>query len=215
MPRKGRRASRRNKSSHSGSSADSQIVQFARATGAATTVIREDLKQRPQNFSLVQHPPKNWLTMTYWTKLMYDLTITTNTSTQVETNIYFTLNNFSGYSSIVSAFDQYAIYAITVSLSLASNATSYTTPAGIYTAIDYDNTTTIGKQGIQALSSCAFGVISQDDSIVRTLRPCIAPVVNNTASAFNGNSVARGWCDAGYVNIPHYGFRILPLVRRV
>jgi len=189
------------------SPADSQLVQFSKATGSDTTVVAEDSRQKPQNFNIVQRPPKNWLTMTYWTKLMYDIQFNNSTSTPTETNVYFTLSNFSGYTSIVAAFDQYCIYAITATITLAGNATSYTTPVGVYTAVDYDNTNTIGKAGIQALSSCDFAQVSMTNSSTRFLRPCVAPVVFNTASAFNGSGISRLWIDAAYVNVPHYGFR--------
>jgi hypothetical protein len=205
MPPKNRRS--RGKRRSKNSSVDSQIVQFARASGSDTTIVPEDMHQRTQNFNIVQRPPKNWLTQTYWTKLMYDFNFTNSTSIVTETNVYFPLSNFQDYSSFTSCFDQYCIYAITVTISLLSSATSYTTPIGVYTAIDYDNTASIGKAGIMGLSTCNFSQVSMSNTTSRFFRPCIAPVIYNTASAFNGTGVSRSWLDVASVNVPHYGWR--------
>jgi hypothetical protein len=200
---------RQNKSSSRGESAEMAMIDLARATGSTTVVIREDRQQRRQNFNIVLSPPKNWMTQSYWARLSTDVQYTTSTSADSEENISFTLNAFSGYSSLVAAFDQYCIESITVTISIAgtSSTSANSSPINIYTAIDYDNTNTIGRSGIQTYSSSQLSTVSQGTSVVRFLRPCVATILNNSASAFNANGIARSWVDSAYVNVPHYGFR--------
>jgi hypothetical protein len=138
---------------------------------------------------------------------MYDIQFNNSTTVPTETNVYFVLSNFSSTSSYVSCFDQYCIYAITATVSLASSATAYTTPVGLYTAIDYDNTAAIGKTDVLALSTCQFSQVSMTNTSTRFIRPCIAPVIYNTSSAFNGTGVSRSWIDVASANVPHYGWR--------
>jgi len=192
-------------------SVDEQMIDMARATGSTTNVLREDFLQRRQDFNLVQTPPKNWMTSIHWYRMNYDGNISTSTSGPVESNFAFTISLFNNYSAILGAFDQYCIYSITVTLSVAGQAGiyAYTNPIQVYTAIDYDNVSNIGVGGIQGFSSQNVATISIGSSLVRTVKPCIATVINNTASAFNGNGIARAWVDSAYTNIPHYGLRMI------
>jgi len=198
---------RQKKSSSKLPDVDKQMSDYASMTGSTTVRIPEDYRQRRQNFNIVQRPPKNWQTQVHWVRLSYDLTFSTSTSVAVENNYYFIISNFENYSSVLAAFDQYCVYEVSMAIGFQSSATSYTTVVNLATAIDYDNTTTIGLTGIQAYSSYNMCVISQGTSLLREVRPCIATVINNTASAFNGNGIARSWIDSAYTNIPHYGMR--------
>jgi hypothetical protein len=205
--RGGRGQARQNKSSSMLPDVDKQMSDYASMTGSTTVRIPEDYRQRRQNFNIIQRPPKNWQTQVHWVRLSYDLTVITSTSVAVETNFYFIISNFENYSSILAAFDQYCIYDVSMSVAFQSNAASYTTVVNFASAIDYDNTNAIGLTGIQAFSSYNMSAISQGTSLLREVKPCIATVVNNTFSAFNGNGVARSWIDSAYTNVPHYGLR--------
>jgi len=189
---------------------DSQLVSFARATGSGTTVVKSDTRSKPQNFNIVQNPPPNWLTMTYWTKAMYDATYTTSTSVINEQNQSFLASSFTLPSGIFSTFDQFCIYEITVTITLASNATSYTTPVQVVTAIDYDNVASLGAYSeMYAYGTCQQSMITIENSLVRSLRPCVAPVLfGGTLSSATG--ISRSWVDsAASSTVQHYGFRLI------
>jgi hypothetical protein len=200
---------RQNKSSSKLPDIDKQMSDYASMTGSTTVRIPEDYRQRRQNFALVQRPPKGWQTDITWVRLSYDTTLSTSTSVVAENNYYFTISGFENSSSYLAAFDQYCIYSITMGVAMQSSGSTYTTTVQFATAIDYDNITNVGLGGIQAFASYNMCNLSQVTSLVREVKPAIATVVNNSASAFNGNGISRAWLDSAYTNIPHYGIRTL------
>jgi len=109
-----------------------------------------------------------------------------------------------------STFDQFCIYEVTATISLASSATSYTTPVQVVTAIDYDNVNTLGAYSeLYSFGTCQQSMITQGTSLVRTLKPCVAPVLfGGTLSSATG--ISRSWVDsAANSTVQHYGFRLI------
>jgi hypothetical protein len=110
-------------------------------------------------------------------------------------------------------FDQYCIYSVTVNVTPdyeGAGSTLYTF-GSVATAIDYDNTTSLGG-GFNALlgySSAVVAELNTGQSIQRYIKPCVAPALYNASAAFSGYGVSRMWIDSASTSVPHYGFRAI------
>jgi len=153
---------------------------------------------------LIARPPRNFFTQTFWCEFSFDTNLAINAVTVGEFNIAFVASAFSGGSYMLAAFDQYCIYSVVATYALIQSAD---TAVRIYTALDYDSTSNIGKVGIQAFSTFNATLLNSTDSLVRFVKPCIAPTVSNTTPLDQSAMVARCWLDTAYPNIPHYGLR--------
>jgi hypothetical protein len=207
MP-KGRKKGK--KSGKSGNSVDKSIINSAKATGSTTNIVASDLTLRKQNFNIVQSPPKNIGNQIFWCKLSFDTVINISSLVVTEFNFLYIASSFNGFSGAAAFFDQYCIYMVINTLT--SNATAIQ-GIRIMTAIDYDNVANIGISGIQAFSSYNESVLGSNgtDSLIRSLKPCIAPQVTSSSLPVPGG-VSRAWLDIAYPNVSHYGLRlVLPL----
>jgi len=162
---------------------------------------------RRQNFNIVQTPPKQLSNQIYWAQLSTDDLISLSSVAVTEANVGFTPSTFQGFTGLAAAFDQYCIYA--VSITFASLVVEASFPAvQCYTAIDYDSTTNIGKAALEAFSSFNYTSLGAggQDSLVRFVKPCIAPQVTSSNLPVPGG-IARAWLDSAYPSVTHYGLR--------
>jgi len=203
MPKKGKGKGRK-----SGSAPASMrtFVASNRPTGMTTSFPIEDLVFRRQNFNIVQTPPKQLSNQIFWTMFKSDNAISVSNIAVSEFNLSWGINAFPGAAAFLAAFDQYCIHSIVVTMSSNSNVS---TPFRVWTAIDYDSVSNIGKAGIQAFPTCAFSSLAGDGSSSheRLLYPCIAPQITGLGTLPQAGGVGRCWLDSAFPNIIHYGFR--------
>jgi len=207
MPRKGGgRNRRRGTGKSSGGSSMSALVASNRPTGSTTSFPAEDLVFRRQNFNIVQSPPRQLSNQIFWTKFKQDATISVSNISVTETNGSFMAAGFPGVANFLACFDQYCLHSVVVTYSSNANVS---TPFRLWTAIDYDSVSAIGKAGILAFSNCCFSSLAGggDTSHERLIYPCIAPQVTGTSSLPQAGGVGRSWLDSAYPNIIHYGIR--------
>jgi hypothetical protein len=195
---------RQNKSS---SAVDRLIIGSAKATGSTSNIVDSDLRLKRQNFNIVTSPPRSLGNQTFWAKLSLDLSFGISNVSVSENNFALLYSSFNGYSGSASFFDQYCMYGVTCTFT--SNLTS---GVAIYlmTAIDYDNIANIGIAGIQSFTSfneCVLGG-NAADSLVRFLKPCVAPQVTSSNLPVAGG-VGRMWLDVAYPSVQHYGMRVV------
>jgi len=209
--KRGNRAGRdRGNNRASMASVDRSIIDSAKATGSTTNVVSSDLLLKKQNFNIVESPPRSLGNQTFWCKESYDSSLNISSSTITEFNIVTAGVNFSGFSSAQGFFDQYCIYSLTFTFT-SNLVAGYS--VRLMTAIDYDNVANIGVVGIQAYSSFNETVLGGNgaDSLVRFLKPCIAPQVTSSNLPVAGG-ISRSWLDIAYASVQHYGLRtIIPV----
>lgn len=199
----------RQKARNRGPSVDAGLVEDSRSgPSAQVSFSRQDLLRAPRSWLLTQSPPKSFKNDIVWTQIQYGTTFTTNGSAaQTEVNQGFQLSSFANADGLKGYFDQYCIYAVTVSIGFSA-AASYlgSGPNGNgYSAIDYDNVTNIGSgagAAIQAFGTCENFVINEGNSHQRFIKPAVATTVYSGSYA-----VGRVWLNSTYDTVPHYGFR--------
>jgi hypothetical protein len=202
MPKKNRRRA----AGKAAGSAMRTLVASNRPTGSTTSFPAEDLIFRRQNMNIVQSPPRQLSNQIFWTKFKVDQQISVSNISVTETNELFTASLFAGSASFLACFDQYCIHSVVVTMSGNANVT---TPFRVWTAIDYDSISAIGKVGIEAFSNCCFASLAGDGSTSheRLIYPCIAPQLTGSSSLPQAGGVGRSWIDSAYPNIQHFGFR--------
>jgi hypothetical protein len=205
MPPKNQRSRRTKRQS---APVDRELVNSVKATGANTTTVASDLIDRRQNMNLVQTPPKQLGNQIYWLKEIIISTVTTSTTTYVESNVSFTLAMFNDYSSLTSVFDQYCIYSAAVSYSIDGNS-PVGVSASVLTALDYDNNANIGPVGIAGYNNCSETLLGPSTSLVRYVKPCLALAAYTTS--FTGYATTRCWLNSNSPSIQHYGVRFIAL----
>jgi hypothetical protein len=181
----------------------------AKATGSTTNMVSSDLRLKRQNFNIVQTPPRSLGDQTFWSRLsISDLSYNASGTGITENNLVFNASSFYGFSAASTFFDQYCIYAVTVTYSAT---TSSGAPYHIYTAIDYDSVANVGVAGIQQFTSFNETILGGNgqDSLVRFLKPCIAPQVTNSSNLPIAGGVGRSWLDSAYSAVNHYGIRMI------
>jgi len=203
MPKK-----RRGRSKAPSSKVDREIINSIKATGSTTTTVATDMIDRRQNMNLVQKPPKSIGNQIYWIKEIVTGTTSMSTSTYVETNYAFSLNNLADYSNLTSVFDQFCIYSVATSFSVDGNS-----PTGVsvslLSAIDYDNVAPIGPTGILGFSNSTETLIGPSSSLVRYVRPCIALAAYQ--GSFSGYATQRSWVNCSTPSVAHFGLRTVAL----
>jgi len=203
MPKKGKGKGRK---SGSAPASMRELVASNRPTGSTTSFPASDLILRRQNMNVVQTPPRQMSNQIFWTKFKQDQTISVSNIAVTETNVDFTAAGFPGVANFLACFDQYCIHSVVITMSSNANVS---TPFRVWTALDYDSISTIGKNGILAFGNCAFASVAGggDSSHERLLYPCVAPQVTGTSSLPQAGGVGRMWLDSAYPNIQHFGFR--------
>jgi hypothetical protein len=181
-------------------------------TGSTTNLVASDLVSRPQNFNIVQSPPKNFFTQTYWTQLSVNFIQASSTSAIVENNISITINGFPGAAAYLATFDQYCIYSSTVNFAYLqenSAVTSSVQNVRVHTALDYDNVANIGLNSLTSYSTYSVTELSPNTSVIRYVKPCVSDSLIAGSSPQAGSGIQRRWIDSAFNNITHYGVRCI------
>jgi hypothetical protein len=202
---------KKNKSSRS--SVDSEFLSSHRLTGSTTTLVMSDLKSKPQNFNIVQRPPRNFFTQTFWAQLSSaDNIVVSSQSAVVESNVSPQANGFPGFAAFAAAFDQYCIYSCVMTVAYIQENSAVTSSVQnviVHTAIDYDNVSNIGLAALQGYSTYSETQVAPNTSLVRFCKPCISSSQYTTSSTAQPSGVVRQWIDAAYNTIAHFGFRLI------
>jgi len=204
MPKKNRR---RAGGKTGKSSTDAEIVNSHKATGSTTNVVVSDLMLKRQNFNIVQRPPKQLSNQIFWCELSTDDMVSLSNTAVTEINVTFAASSFNGFSNAATFFDQYCIYAVTVTLATLVVEASFGA-IQCYTAIDYDSSANIGKAALQGYSSFNYTSLGPggQSSLIRFVKPCIANQVTSSNLPVPGG-VVRQWLDVAYPSVAHYGLR--------
>lgn len=143
--------------------------------------------------------------------------ITSTITTPLEVNFVFLLSALPQAAQFTSLFDTYRIDRIELSLQPRSqvnysSATTQAWTASLYTAIDYDDTGSLGS-GATLLSNIQQfeNVVVQNSVNPRkiTMTPKVAAsVYQNSISTFAYSQPKSGvWLDCAYPSVVHYGVR--------
>jgi hypothetical protein len=153
--------------------------------------------------------PKSVQTQIHWFTADYSLAVNLNATSVTEANLAFSLSSLAGgfATPLVTLFDQYAIFAAYVRVSV-SVAGLLATAVPVYcTALDYDNVNNINTlSNIQAYSTVCETSLNEVQE--RYIEPCNAPALYS-GSTFTHYGQSRMWVDATNPGTPHYGFRCL------
>jgi hypothetical protein len=187
------------------------IAQSSQVTGKAMVLApSSDYTRRQPSFSLIQTPPKNFMSQIHWVRGKTQAVVTISNSVPTESNYSFTLNGLVDLAGLNGYFDQYCLYSVAVSIAPSfegAGSTLYTFGTCL-TAIDYDNVTNLGTAAaVEAYNSCVMFEMSPGQSIQRFYKPCVAPAIYNSSAAFSGYGISRCWIDSAQTGVPHYGFR--------
>jgi len=136
--------------------------------------------------------------------------LTTSTTITANTAIYFVASSFSNFANLSSAFDQYRIAAIEVTILPQISVPSSTLTGHIFSVIDYDDANPILSPS-DALSYS--NVITSDyaSTLVRSFKPHIAISAYNGAFSGFANQTDQ-WLDSATVDVQHYGVKIVATV---
>jgi len=180
-------------------------------TGPAnTSTVPLDLINRPQNFNIVQRPPKQIGNQIYWFKERYESSMSTSTSTYAESNWEFSLSLLNSASAVAGLFDQYCIYAVAVNFSIDTGTSNpQLCIVDLLTAVDYDSVASIGPSGIQQYNTNSAAQLTTSTSHTRVCEPCVATALYN--GAFSAYGIARLWIDSQSTSVQHYGIRSIAL----
>jgi hypothetical protein len=204
---------RSRKSRSSSYNVDRHIINSNKFTGSTTTVVAQDLSSRPQNFNVVQRPPKNLNNQIHWVQLSVNTQLSCSSTGIVETNFAFSGGTFPEFSDYTACFDQYCLYSICCTFANIAN-TQNQQSVRIGTALDYDSVSNLGSlsllQGYTTYEEAILGV-GGSSSLVRYLKPALAPQLTSVAGIPVAGGVARMWCDSAYPSIQQYGLRTMTL----
>jgi hypothetical protein len=185
------------------------LINSKTSSGTAFRVrVADDITRRPLVPDINRMSmPKSIQTQIHW--FISDFNLNYNIGTSLaEFNFAFSLNQTptAFYNNIVGLFDQYAIFAAYVRVTVIVSGASVT--AGnpyFYTALDFDSVGNLGSiPALQAYSTvCAS---SLTDTQERYIEPCNAPALYS-GSAFTHYGQSRMWVDTANSSTPHYGFR--------
>lgn len=204
-----RRASKQSSGSRN---VDMEILRSHMLTGTTTTLVASDQFSKPQNFNIVQRPPKNFFTQTYWTQLSVNFTFGSSTSAITENNVSITINGFPGAAAYLATFDQYCIYSALVTyayLQENSAVTSSVQNVRVHTALDYDNVANIGLNALTSYSTYSAAELTPNTSVVRYVKPCVSDSLISGSTPQAGSGIQRRWIDSAFNNITHYGVRCI------
>jgi len=176
----------------------------SRGGGGVIRANKSDLAFKPPG-NKVPKIPRSLRNQIVWLSGSMELSVITwSTSSVVETNYSFILQNLPSYGSAVSLFDQYYIAEATISFFSGYPPGATGTPPKLYTAIDYDNSASVGTvAAIEAYASCKIVDFTVGKVVTRTVCPCVKTTVSNVASA----GVNRSWIDCSQATINHFGIR--------
>jgi hypothetical protein len=165
---------------------------------------RSDLMVRPlSNRNVPSRVPKV-INAVVWDMVKVRSSITTNTSSIVETNYSWQMTTHPEYTSWATLYDQWCIPQVSVTFTSQEAPGSTNQLPEIHTALDFDNVANIGAiQSIDEYQTCAVVTLQPGKSYTRSIKPCIKLAGSNTTSQM----VGREWCDMGAVGSSWNGIR--------
>jgi hypothetical protein len=199
---------------------DKRIAQSAQVVGRGEVIVpSQDFARRMPSWLLVQSPPRELRNQIYWIQGKRQQTLTISNSVPTENNVSFQFQDLTDLYQLTTYFDQYCLYSITVNITPdfeGAGSTLYTF-GSVATAIDYDNTNSLGGgfAALESFNSCVVCELTPSQSLQRYLKPCIAPALYTSGAAFSGYGVQRLWVDSSTPNVPHYGFRSIFIANTV
>lgn len=173
------------------------------ATGTAPSS-RADLKVRPPSMTNVPTSvPRSIPNQVVWDVVKLDSVIINSTSAPTETNFNASLSAHPQASSWQALFDQWTVPQFSVSFQSMTPPGLTTAPPRLYTALDFDNSNTIGTiQAIEDYSTSACSEMQPLARVVRSVKPCTKPVNIGTTSG-----VTRMWIDSGTPSATFFAIR--------
>jgi hypothetical protein len=207
--KRGDRRARQNKSSGRGSAVDHEFVNSQMAVGKANVcLVAEDFIRKPQSWQIgTSAPPRNFLSQVHWTQATVTLQQSISGSTDTELNFLFSLSAITQLSGIAGYFDQFCIYAVTISATPQPNQGAGGTYGVLCTAIDYDNNSNLGSlPSVQSFGTSEDTILNAGQSVQRFLKPCVSPALYG-GSTFSSFGIGRMWVDSASPATPHYGYR--------
>lgn len=123
-----------------------------------------------------------------------------------ETNFAFSLASHPSASSWVSLFDQWFIPQFTVEFQSLMAPGSATSPATLYSALDFDNTANLGSLTLlEDFATCTSKVMHPQASFMRSVRPCTKPLIGSTTTV----GISRQWLDSSQSSTQNFGIRTI------
>jgi hypothetical protein len=215
IPSKGIKSAANRRVSQNKAPKPKQIIQNIPISEARQTATNQDdfdiqdLSRSRRSLCITQTPPKSLSNQIFWTKLVYTKVVAFTASANIEVPISFRLSDFPGSSDFRSGFDEYCLYAVSVSATVTDLlfSSSVSQDSIRYaSAIDYDNVGTGYGIGIQNYSSYKATMLSPTNSQTRMIQPCVA-AATYAAGSLGPNQVARVWLDSTYTGVDHYGYK--------
>jgi len=180
-----------------------------RSGGRNNPVNRSDLASKPFKFTAVPTTvPRSGSAVWWYPYKIATTDITTSTSGVTETNFQFTLSNLStaALTAVQTLFDVFNLAQVSVKFEALQAPGSTAACVCLHTALDFDNVASLSGQLslLDAYSSAQEDVLMPGKSVVRSVRPCVKPLVGSSLTGL----VQRTWVDttAGST-INHYGIR--------
>jgi len=190
---------------------DQMIVRSSYVVGVAENEFpAQDLLRPMPSWLLTQSPSKNFLNQITWVQAKKQIVTSISNSVPTESNLTFHLSDLPDILGLAGFFDQYCIYAVTVSIhpSFEGAGSTLYTFGTVVTAIDYDNAGTLGSiDAVESYGSAVTHELSPGQGIQRFIKPCVAPALYTSSASFSGYGVQRLWVDSSVTSVPHYGFR--------
>ncbi len=172
-----------------------------------TSIDPRDYTMKPLTSHLPLVCPKNISNQIYWIQFKVSGTLSTASTSALETNFAFHLNDNSTVSSIIGEFDQCGLYAVICNFEVYNTSTQGTGNLGrLLTAVDYDDVSTNSYDLVETRSSAKITALFPQTSHQRVLQPCLASSLFRS-NTLTGYSPQREWLDTAAIDSPWYGLR--------
>lgn len=163
---------------------------------------RKDLSRLPFNpLKVPRGVPKSVATMVWdVVKVNATINVSATAGTLNEMNYVWALNTHPQSSSWTALFDDYCIPQVSVTFQSEFPPGSTTQPATLYTAIDFDNNTSLGSvTALEDFATCVVVQMGQNRTQTRSVKPCIKL---NSGSG-TSSVVNRSWVDCAFPATAH------------
>jgi len=169
-----------------------------------------DFTTRPPSALITQSPPRNIRSKIHWFQESFTKDSSHNVSSSIDTevNYSFSIGDFPGGPGLCGYFDQYCIYAVICNITpngagFSSNSANF---GRLTTAIDFDNTTSLGSEStVQRFATSQTVEIQYPLHVQRVLKPCNTESLYG--SGFGSYGIGRFWVDSVSQGVNHYGLR--------
>lgn len=166
---------------------------------------RADLAVRPpDNRNVPSSVPRSIQSQIVWDVVKLATSVTTSITAVVETNFNMSLVQHPQSGQWVALFDQWTIPMASMSIYSQTPPGFVSTPAMLYTALDFDNASNLTTiAAISDFSTCAVNELSPSMKLVRSIKPCCKGNISSATSA----ACERLWIDTSQPSVPFFGFR--------